>query len=152
MRLFLYQLVFPLLLVLAGVGPAAGTTPPAPRPHPVADTTAPSLDTARVLGQFFAHQRKVNRPLLLPSAVAAVAFHYVLAYSKSETTFQQVSRGFNMAWVTFFTYRLGKSIVQLRRYRVGREHILLAALAHGQPLPRPVRQQLLTYLRPVSTK
>lgn len=153
MRLFVCQLVLSLLFVLVVGRPAAGATPGGfPWPHPVADTAALPLDTARVLGLLFAHKRKVSRPQLLPLAVAAVVFNYALAYSKSETTLQKVSRGLNVAFVTYYTYRLGETIVQLRRYRTGREHTLLAALAHGQPLPRPVRQQLLTYLRPTPAK
>lgn len=153
MRLFLCQLVLPLLLMLAAARPAAGITPAGfLRTHPIADTTAPPLDTARVLSQFFAHQRKVNYPHLLPSAELAIIFNYSLAYSKSETTLQKMSRGLNVAFVGYYTYYFGKTLVQLRRYRVGREHTLLAALAHGQPLPRPVCRQLLTYLRPAPTK
>ena len=152
MRLLICQLLLPLLLMLAAARPAAGVTPAnSPQPHPIADTTAPPLDTIRVLGQFFAHQRKVSRPLLF-SAFTALAFNYALAYSKSETTFQQVGRGILVAEVAFFTYRFGKAVVQLRRYRVEREHTLLATLAHGQPLPRPVRRRLLAYLRPVPAK
>ncbi|GAA4038955.1 hypothetical protein GCM10022409_25770 [Hymenobacter glaciei] len=149
MRRFAYQLV---LLLLLAVRPAAGAAPRQLRPFPVADTTGPPLDTARVLGQLFAYKRKFYQTMLAPSALGAVASNYSLAYSKSETTVQQVSLGLNVVLVGFFSYRVGKALVRLRRYRVGREHTLLALLANGHPLPRPVRQQLIHYLQPPPAK
>ena len=118
------------------------------QPHIAVDTTAPPLDTARVLAEFFAHQRKVSRTTVLPDASVVVAVNYVLAYSKPETTSQQVGWGLNMASIGYFSYRLGKALVQLRRYRAAREHALLAALARGEPLPPHVRTKLAAYLRP----
>ena len=146
-----------MLLLLAGLAVASPATGAVralrpTRPYPVADTTAPPLDTARVLQQLFAHKRKVYRTQPLTAGVAALALNYSLAYSKAETTFQQADRGIIAAYLGFYTYRFGRAVVQLRRYRVGREQTLLAALAHGQPLPGLVRRQLLAYLRPVPAK
>ena len=146
-----------MLLLLAGLAVASPATGAVralrpTRPYPVADTTAPPLDTARVLQQLFAHKRKVYHTQPLTAGVAALALNYSLAYSKAETTFQQAGRGIIAAYLGFYTYRFGRAVVQLRRYRVGREQTLLAALAHGQPLPGLVRRQLLAYLRPVPAK
>jgi hypothetical protein len=139
------------LLLSLLLGPATGATfEAAARPWPLlaADTTAPPLDTARVLAEFFAHRRKTNRTIVLPVASATVALNYALAYSKSETAFQQVRRGLNVAVIGCLAYRLGKALVQLRRYRAGRERALLAALARGEPIPPRVRTRLAAYLWP----
>lgn len=146
-----------MLVVLTGLAAArpatgAGHALRPTCPYPTADTTAPPLDTARVLQQLFAHKRKVYRTQPLTAGVAALAFNYTLAYAKAETTFQQAGRGLIAAYLGFYAYRFGRAVVQLRRYRVGREQTLLAALAHGQPLPRLVRRQLLAYLRPIPAK
>ena len=154
MRLLLYPFMLLLLAGQAAAGPGTGAGRARRPTHPylAADTTAPPLDTTRVLQQLFAHKRKVYRTQPLSAGVAALALNYSLAYAKSETTFQQAGRGLIAAYIGFYTYRFGRAVVQLRRYRVGREQTLLAALAHGQPLPRPVRRQLLAYLRPVPAK
>ena len=149
MRLFFSR--FLLSLLLGMVARNASSKVAARNWHQLriaADTAAPPLDTAHVLAEFFAHQRKVSRTTVLPDASFVVLVNYSLAYSKSETTFQQVGRGLSVASIGYFSYRLGKALVQLRRYRVAREHNLLAALARGEPLPPHVRTKLAAYLRP----
>ena len=154
MRLFLFHLVLSLLLSGLAAPHAAAGAPARTTQLPLlaADTTIAPLDTARALSQFFAHKRKVYHARPLTAGVAALALNYSLAFSKAETTFQQAGRGIIVAYLGYFTYRFGEAMIQLRRSRVGREQTLLAALAHGQPLPRPVRRQLLAYLRPAPAK
>lgn len=149
MRLFFSR--FLLSLLLGMVARNASSKVAARNWHQLriaADTAAPLLDTAHVVAEFFAHQRKVSRTTVLPDASFVVLVNYSLAYSKSETTFQQVGRGLSVASIGYFSYRLGKALVQLRRYRAAREHTLLATLARGEPLPPHVRTKLAAYLRP----
>jgi hypothetical protein len=120
-----------------------------------ADTAAPLAarpDTAAVVQRLFAAQRRGNQARLLATGAGVLLFNYFLAYSKRETTWERVSSGLMAALLGQAVYNLGEAVVRGRRYRPAREKVVLAALAHGQPLPRRIRKKLVAeYLKPQPT-
>ena len=124
--------------------------------RPVPDTAASIMapqatrpDTAATLRRLFAAQRRGNRTRLLTVGASVLIFNFFLAYSKQETTWQQVSTYLTAGILGQGVYNLGEAVVRGRRYRPAREKVLLAALAQGQPLPRRIRKKLVAeYMKP----
>ena len=132
-------LLFVSLLLLAQ-GPArAQAVPPA-----VADSLAEvaRTDTSLAVQRLFLAQRRAGRVRLILGALVVGGGSLSLATGHPETTYQRVS-GVGLGLATgYYAYQLIDGLVQLRRFRPGREKQVLENLENGQPLPRWVRRRL----------
>lgn len=129
------------LLVLAQGPLWAQATPAA-----VADSLAniARTDTSIALQRLFLAQRRAGRTRLILGAVIMGSSSVLLAGARPETTCQRVSSvGLGLA-SGYYAYQLIDGLVQLRRFRPRRENQVLENLENGQPLPRWVRQKLIS--------
>ena len=129
------------LLVLAQGPVWAQATPAA-----VADSLAniARTDTSIALQRLFLAQRRAGRTRLILGAVIMGSSSVLLAGAYPETTCQRVSSvGLGLA-SGYYAYQLIDGLVQLRRFRPRRENQVLENLENGQPLPRWVRQKLIS--------
>lgn len=127
------------LLLLTHLPAWAQAAPPA-----VADSLADvaRTDTSLAVQRLFRAQRRAGLARVVLGGVVVGSSSVLLAGSRPETTYQRVaSVGLGLA-AGYYAYQLIDGLVQLRRFRPGREKQVLENLDNGQPLPRWARQKL----------
>lgn len=127
------------LLLLAHLPARAQAVPPS-----VADSLADvaRTDTSLAVQRLFRAQRRASLTRVVLGGVVAGSGVVLLAGRQPETTYQRVaSVGLGLA-AGYYAYQLLDGLVQLRRFRPGREKQVLENLENGQPLPRWARQKL----------
>ncbi len=137
MKTLLYWLAG--LLVLLRVPAQAQVAPTA-----VADSLADvaRTDTSIAVQRLFRAQRRAGLTRVVLGGLVAGSSGVLLAGAQPETTYQRVaSAGLGLA-AGYYAYQLIDGLVQLRRFRSGREKQVLERLKNGQPLPHWARRKL----------
>ncbi len=114
------------------------------RAQAVADSLADvaRTDTSLAVQRLFRARRRAGLTRVVLGGVVVGSSSVLLAGRRPETTYQRVaSVGLGLA-AGYYAYQLIDGLVQLRRFRPGREKQVLENLENGQPLPRWARREL----------
>ena len=152
MPAFRYFLCCLSLWLLAGAGTApaqAQVAPPAGAEirlaRPVLSDSAAEVahvDTAIAVQRLFLSWRRYGRSQLILGGIEVGAISLLVLPRSPSTVYQYVSTGLFVAAGGFYGYQLVRGLVALRRFRPGREQLVLESYDNNQPLPRWVRRRL----------